>query len=203
MQGIVFTVIGRLRAAGPRLRGESGQGLVEYALIIAIVSLGAIASLTFLKGSISDLFNKAGNSINAVAVGADGSGGGGGGGGGPTPGTVTLAQLGGQGSNPSFLMTATSVGWTGVGSGTPYTYTWEQGNIAGVGAPTNCAGLTWSAFGAAAAGGATNTRAPFDDTSGSGNGNSGDRCYRVTVVATGPGGSSSPVTSGALFVNNV
>ncbi|WP_181813581.1 Flp family type IVb pilin [Gaiella occulta] len=69
----------RLRAS------ESGQGLVEYALIIAIVSLGAIASLTFLKGSITGLFSKAGSSISAVAVG-----GGGGGGGDTTPPSIVI-----------------------------------------------------------------------------------------------------------------
>ena len=48
---------------------ERGQGLVEYALIIAIVSLGAIAALTFLKDSITGLFSKAGSSVNNVPVG--------------------------------------------------------------------------------------------------------------------------------------
>jgi len=45
---------------------ESGQGLVEYALIIAIVSLGAIVALGFLSGKINTLFSKAGNSLNTV-----------------------------------------------------------------------------------------------------------------------------------------
>ena len=48
---------------------ERGQGLVEYALIIAIVSLGAIAALTFLKGSITGLFSKAGSSVDGVTCG--------------------------------------------------------------------------------------------------------------------------------------
>ena len=46
--------------------GESGQGLVEYALIIAIVSLGAVVALGFLSGKINGLFSKTGNSINKV-----------------------------------------------------------------------------------------------------------------------------------------
>ena len=45
---------------------ESGQGLVEYALIIAIVSLGAIVALGFLSGKINTLFSKAGNTLNTV-----------------------------------------------------------------------------------------------------------------------------------------
>jgi Flp pilus assembly pilin Flp len=190
-------VLAGLRRAGD----ERGQGLVEYALIIAIVSLGALVSLGFLSGKINGLFSKAGNSVESVQV-ADGAGGGGGPSG-PTPpsgGTITLQQLGGQGSNPSFLMTASAGGWTGAGSGNAYTYSWEQGNISGTGAPTNCSGLTWSAFGSSQAGGTSVTRAPEDP---SGNANSGDRCYRVTVTVTGPGGTSAPLTSSALFVNNV
>ncbi len=40
------------------LADERGQGLVEYALIIALVSLAAIAALGFLSGEINDLFRK-------------------------------------------------------------------------------------------------------------------------------------------------
>jgi len=46
---------------------ESGQGLVEYALIIAIVSLGAIVALGFLSGKINAIFSKAGNKLNTVS----------------------------------------------------------------------------------------------------------------------------------------
>jgi Flp pilus assembly pilin Flp len=45
---------------------ESGQALVEYALIIALVSLAAILALTFLSGKINELFSKAGNTLNTV-----------------------------------------------------------------------------------------------------------------------------------------
>ena len=48
---------------------ESGQTLVEYALIIALVALAAIAALGFLSGKINTLFSKAGNSLNNVPVG--------------------------------------------------------------------------------------------------------------------------------------
>jgi pilus assembly protein Flp/PilA len=57
----------RLQNAWFRARDEeSGQGLVEYALIIAIVSLGAIVALGFLSGKINTLFSKAGNTLNTV-----------------------------------------------------------------------------------------------------------------------------------------
>jgi Flp pilus assembly pilin Flp len=47
---------------------ESGQTLVEYSLIIALVSLAAIVALGFLSGRINNLFSKAGNSLNNVPV---------------------------------------------------------------------------------------------------------------------------------------
>jgi Flp pilus assembly pilin Flp len=36
--------------------GERGQGLGEYALILALIGIVAIVSLAFLGGTISDLF---------------------------------------------------------------------------------------------------------------------------------------------------
>ncbi len=60
----------------PRIdRAEDGQGLVEYALILALVSLAAVLALGFLSGKINDLFSKSGNSLNTVSV-ASGAGGG-------------------------------------------------------------------------------------------------------------------------------
>ena len=62
-----------LRATWSRLlHGESGQGLIEYVLIISVVSLGAVVALGFSSGKINTLFSKAGNSVNnvTVAVGA-------------------------------------------------------------------------------------------------------------------------------------
>ena len=42
---------------------ESGQTLVEYALIIALVAVAAIAALGFLSGKIQGIFSKAGSSL--------------------------------------------------------------------------------------------------------------------------------------------
>jgi pilus assembly protein Flp/PilA len=47
------------------LRSDDGQGLVEYALIIALVSVVAIAALTFLGTSANTQLNKAASAINA------------------------------------------------------------------------------------------------------------------------------------------
>ena len=49
-------------------RGEDGQTLVEYALIIALVSLAAIAALGFLSGKIQQVFSKSANTLNNVEV---------------------------------------------------------------------------------------------------------------------------------------
>ena len=55
-----------------RRSNDDGQTLVEYALIIALVSLAAIAALGFLSGRIQNVFSKSGNSLNAVQVASGG-----------------------------------------------------------------------------------------------------------------------------------
>lgn len=46
---------------------ESGQDLIEYALVAAIIALGATAAMTTLAGSITSAFTKIGTSLtNAV-----------------------------------------------------------------------------------------------------------------------------------------
>jgi pilus assembly protein Flp/PilA len=46
---------------------ESGQDLIEYALVAALVGLGAVASITSLKNTITSTFNSVGNQLtNAV-----------------------------------------------------------------------------------------------------------------------------------------
>jgi pilus assembly protein Flp/PilA len=47
---------------------EDGQDLIEYALVAAIVALGAVGALRGLKNSIGSAFNSVGNTLtNAVA----------------------------------------------------------------------------------------------------------------------------------------
>lgn len=43
---------------------ESGQGLVEYALIIALIAVGLIAILLVLRNSIGNVFNNAATQLN-------------------------------------------------------------------------------------------------------------------------------------------
>lgn len=47
---------------------EDGQDLIEYALVAAIVALGAVGALRGLKNNIGAAFNSVGNTLtNAVA----------------------------------------------------------------------------------------------------------------------------------------
>jgi len=46
------------------LEDDRGQGLVEYALIIALVSIVAIAALKFLGAKASNTLNNAANTLS-------------------------------------------------------------------------------------------------------------------------------------------
>ena len=48
-------------------RGDDGQGLAEYALILALIALLAILALAFLGGQISDQMNTIGNTLQSQA----------------------------------------------------------------------------------------------------------------------------------------
>ena len=50
-------------AARIGIKTEEGQTLVEYALIIALIAIVAVAALTFLSGRINGLFSKAGSTL--------------------------------------------------------------------------------------------------------------------------------------------
>ena len=49
---------------------ETGQGLVEYALIIALVAVGLIAILLVLRNSIGDVFNNAAEALENAPTSA-------------------------------------------------------------------------------------------------------------------------------------
>jgi pilus assembly protein Flp/PilA len=44
-------------------RDEEGQGLAEYALILALIAIVAIVALLFLGGQISSILNQVGESV--------------------------------------------------------------------------------------------------------------------------------------------
>ena len=43
------------------LRGETGQGLAEYALILALIGVASIIAVTFMGGSINAMLSDLGN----------------------------------------------------------------------------------------------------------------------------------------------
>lgn len=45
------------------VKDEEGQGLVEYALIAALIAVAAIVALTFLGGTVSNKMKTIGNNI--------------------------------------------------------------------------------------------------------------------------------------------
>ena len=112
----------------PGARDERGQGLVEYALIIALVGLASVIALGFLSGKINTIFSKAGNVLNNVTQAS-----GGGTTGGPTPptgGAITITcsggDIGGGVCDDQDDIDGATNSWT---SGTPilgYTWLWEQ-----------------------------------------------------------------------------
>jgi pilus assembly protein Flp/PilA len=45
------------------LREDDGQGLVEYALIIAVIAIAVIVAMIFLRGQIQNIFSNIGNNL--------------------------------------------------------------------------------------------------------------------------------------------
>ena len=45
------------------IREEEGQGLVEYALIIAVIAVAVIVAMLFLRDQLSNLFSDVGNNL--------------------------------------------------------------------------------------------------------------------------------------------
>ena len=52
------------------LNDDSGQGLVEYALIIALVAIGLIAILILFRNAIGNVFNESKNRLNNAPAGS-------------------------------------------------------------------------------------------------------------------------------------
>lgn len=44
-------------------RDDSGQGLVEYALVIAIIAIAVISAMVFLQGQLQTVFSNIGNNL--------------------------------------------------------------------------------------------------------------------------------------------
>jgi pilus assembly protein Flp/PilA len=52
-----------LRVMGLIRRDEEGQGLAEYALILALIAIIAIVALIFLGGQVSQILSQVGASV--------------------------------------------------------------------------------------------------------------------------------------------
>ena len=48
---------------GRFIRDESGQGLVEYALIIAVIAIAIIIAMVFLRNQLTNEFSMIGNNL--------------------------------------------------------------------------------------------------------------------------------------------
>ena len=46
------------------VKNEEGQGLVEYALILALVALLVVIALKFLGGTVANTYNNIGNTLS-------------------------------------------------------------------------------------------------------------------------------------------
>ena len=42
---------------------DEGQGLVEYALIIAVIAIAVIVAMVFLRGQLQNIFSNIGNNL--------------------------------------------------------------------------------------------------------------------------------------------
>ena len=45
------------------LRDDDGQGLVEYALIIAVIAIAVIISMVFFRNQLTNYFSNIGNNL--------------------------------------------------------------------------------------------------------------------------------------------
>jgi pilus assembly protein Flp/PilA len=62
-----MTLISRLRTFFDRFhRDEDGQGLAEYALILALIAIVAIVALIYLGSQISDKLSIVGSTLDSV-----------------------------------------------------------------------------------------------------------------------------------------
>lgn len=50
------------------LQDESGQDLIEYALVAALIGVGAVAALNTLSGDVSTIFSHIGSQLSAAII---------------------------------------------------------------------------------------------------------------------------------------
>ena len=60
---VIFIYVRLQSALSDAMTREDGQGLTEYALILALIAIVAIASLRFLGGRVTSALSEVGSSI--------------------------------------------------------------------------------------------------------------------------------------------
>jgi pilus assembly protein Flp/PilA len=50
------------------MKDESGQDLIEYALVAGLIALGAVVAMTGLSGKIGNAFNSVGNNLTSAVA---------------------------------------------------------------------------------------------------------------------------------------
>ena len=63
MSELIMQVVVRAQNAVAAAREEEGQTLVEYALILALVSIGTLVALGAITGKLNTVFNQVANAI--------------------------------------------------------------------------------------------------------------------------------------------
>jgi pilus assembly protein Flp/PilA len=57
-----------LRALRNLLRDESGQDLIEYALVAAVIGLAAVAAMSSLANNVSNAFSAVGSKLSSAVA---------------------------------------------------------------------------------------------------------------------------------------
>jgi Flp pilus assembly pilin Flp len=63
----ILAIIDRIPLIDRVRRSDDGQGLAEYALILALIAITAIVALLFLGSQISNKLSTIGSTLNSVA----------------------------------------------------------------------------------------------------------------------------------------
>ncbi len=63
MSRLVFSILDVYDRISDRMTRSAGQGLAEYALILALIAIVAIVALIFLGGQVSKILSTVGRSV--------------------------------------------------------------------------------------------------------------------------------------------
>jgi len=66
MNALVLHLVTLLKSYLPTAKREAGQGMVEYALIIALVAIVLVAALGLLNADIAAIFSRIGTALDGA-----------------------------------------------------------------------------------------------------------------------------------------